>query len=77
VGRWLGGVIAFPEGPGDLRLNCSEEAPRVSPEPQRAKQGAGGLLHMEFEGANPMEPDQLGLDEASVGVFGVVTGFME
>jgi len=76
VGRWLGGVVAAPEGHGDLRLDCSEEAPRVSPEPQCAKQGAGCLLHVEWEGADSVEPDQLGLDEASVSVFGVIAGFM-
>ena len=69
-------VIFVFEGPADLRLDRSEEAPRVTSGPQRTKKSTCGLLHMLREGADPVEAYQLRLYQTSVRVPWMVAVFM-
>ncbi|XP_061884973.1 uncharacterized protein LOC133635742 [Entelurus aequoreus] len=67
------------------RLLLVQEAPELSPEegsgipslPQGREQGSHGRYKVLPPGADPVEPQQLGLHQSRVGVSGVEAGFVE
>lgn len=58
---------------GHLSLDGPEEALGVPPGLERSEEDLGGLLHMAGEGTDTVETDELGFDNGTKGMFGMIT----